>query len=198
MRTCCPASRYLPPSHRIPINPQASQYFPSFLMPALKNIAAIAKGMSITFMDCARVGGVQVLAQSEMEKRPWSAPFSPRTQSASASPPPGGGDAPELEKQQLRSRRPPFAIRSLRYLNGRTLSPFPTEAEYSGQQSHSRGASGQPQRLNQTRANGIPLSESISQRHAAHHQLAAVAIDLCPFGNPFVQALPEFYLGDNG
>src|ERR1022692_3339845 len=41
--------------------------------------------------------------------RPWSAPSSPRTQSVSASPPPGGGDAPEPERQPLRSRRTPFA-----------------------------------------------------------------------------------------
>src|SRR5271157_5953505 len=41
--------------------------------------------------------------------RPWSAPSSPRTQSVSASPPPGGGDAPELEKQPRRSRRTPSA-----------------------------------------------------------------------------------------
>src|ERR1035438_4373326 len=41
--------------------------------------------------------------------RPWSAPSSPRTQSASASPPPGGGDAPEPETLPLRSRRTPFA-----------------------------------------------------------------------------------------
>src|ERR1035437_8066108 len=41
--------------------------------------------------------------------RPWSAPSSPRTQSVSASPPPGGGDAPELEKQPPRSRRTPSA-----------------------------------------------------------------------------------------
>src|ERR1039457_5478183 len=37
--------------------------------------------------------------------RPWSAPSSPSTQSVSASPPPGGGDAPESERQPLRSRR---------------------------------------------------------------------------------------------
>src|ERR1039457_5508538 len=47
--------------------------------------------------------------------RPWSAPSSPRTQSVSASPPPGGGDAPEPERQPLRSRRTPFA-------SGKTLS----------------------------------------------------------------------------
>src|ERR1035437_5890745 len=41
--------------------------------------------------------------------RPWSAPSSPRTQSVSASPPPGGGDAPEPERQPLRSRRTLFA-----------------------------------------------------------------------------------------
>src|SRR5271157_5297808 len=41
--------------------------------------------------------------------RPWSAPSSPRTQSVSASPPPGGGDAPEPERQPLRSRRTPSA-----------------------------------------------------------------------------------------
>src|SRR5271157_4353843 len=53
--------------------------------------------------------------------RPWSAPSSPRTQSVSASPPPGGGAAPELEKQPLRSRRTPSA-------NGKTplaASPVP-------------------------------------------------------------------------
>src|ERR1039457_3312655 len=41
--------------------------------------------------------------------RPWSAPSSPRTQSVSASPPPGGGDAAEPERQLLRSRRTLFA-----------------------------------------------------------------------------------------
>src|SRR5664279_2599425 len=41
--------------------------------------------------------------------RPWSAPSSPRTQSVSASPPPVGGDAPDPERQPLRSRRTPFA-----------------------------------------------------------------------------------------
>src|SRR5271157_4131022 len=41
--------------------------------------------------------------------RPWSAPSSPRTQSVSASPPPGGGDAPAPERQPRRSRRTPFA-----------------------------------------------------------------------------------------
>src|ERR1022692_3907771 len=53
--------------------------------------------------------------------RPWSAPSSPRTQSASASPPPGGGDAPEPERQPPRSRRTPSA-------SGRTpsaASPVP-------------------------------------------------------------------------
>src|SRR5712691_3280387 len=41
--------------------------------------------------------------------RPWSGPSSPRTQSVSVSPPPGDGDAPQPEKQPLRSRRTPFA-----------------------------------------------------------------------------------------
>src|SRR5260370_30470098 len=41
--------------------------------------------------------------------RPWSVPSSPRTQSVSASPPPVGGDAPEPERQPLRSRKTPFA-----------------------------------------------------------------------------------------
>src|SRR5271165_6533520 len=41
--------------------------------------------------------------------RPWSAPSSPRTQSVSASPPPGGGDAPAPERPPLRSRRTPSA-----------------------------------------------------------------------------------------
>src|SRR5271166_5178848 len=41
--------------------------------------------------------------------RPWSAPSSPRTQSVSASPPPGGGDVPAPERQPPRSRRTPFA-----------------------------------------------------------------------------------------
>ena len=41
--------------------------------------------------------------------RPWSAPSSPRTQSVSASPPPGGGAAPATERQPLRSRRTPSA-----------------------------------------------------------------------------------------
>src|ERR1035437_8161541 len=36
--------------------------------------------------------------------RPWSAPSSPRTQSVSASPPPGGEDAPLIGRQPLRSR----------------------------------------------------------------------------------------------
>src|SRR5580692_5171017 len=40
--------------------------------------------------------------------RPWSAPSFPSTQSVSA-PPPGGEDAPEPERQPLRSRRTPFA-----------------------------------------------------------------------------------------
>src|SRR5208283_5206353 len=47
--------------------------------------------------------------------RPWSAPSSPRTQSVSASPPPGGGGALEPERLRLCSRRIPFA-------SGRTLS----------------------------------------------------------------------------
>src|SRR5882724_5224128 len=42
-------------------------------------------------------------------RRPWSAPSSPRTRSVSASPPPGGGDAPETEKPRLRSRTVPSA-----------------------------------------------------------------------------------------
>src|SRR6266571_6876614 len=46
--------------------------------------------------------------------RPWSAPSSPRTQSVSASPPLGGGDALEPERLPPRSRRTPFA-------SGRTL-----------------------------------------------------------------------------
>src|SRR5271165_4646862 len=41
--------------------------------------------------------------------RPWSAPSSPRTQFVSASPPPGAGDAPEPERQPLRSRTTPSA-----------------------------------------------------------------------------------------
>src|SRR5215469_18294963 len=45
--------------------------------------------------------------------RPWSAPSSPRTRSVSASPPLGAGDALEIEKRRLRSRRTPSA-------NGRT------------------------------------------------------------------------------
>src|SRR5438270_7487049 len=40
---------------------------------------------------------------------PWSAPSSPRTQSASASPRLGGGDALEPERLPPRSRRTPFA-----------------------------------------------------------------------------------------
>src|SRR5271157_5874628 len=46
---------------------------------------------------------------AQREPRPWSAPSSPRTRSVSASPPPGGGDAPEPERQLLRSRRTPSA-----------------------------------------------------------------------------------------
>src|SRR5580693_1812190 len=41
--------------------------------------------------------------------RPWSVPSSPRTQSVSAFPPPGGGDALEPERLPPRSRRTPFA-----------------------------------------------------------------------------------------
>src|SRR6266496_2473679 len=41
--------------------------------------------------------------------RPWSAPSSPRTQSASVSPPPGGEDAPSFGRQPPRSRRILFA-----------------------------------------------------------------------------------------
>src|SRR5579859_5471437 len=37
--------------------------------------------------------------------RPWSAPSSPRTQSVSVSPPPGGEDAPSLGRRPFRSRR---------------------------------------------------------------------------------------------
>src|SRR5215469_13669345 len=37
--------------------------------------------------------------------RPWSAPSSPRTQSVSVSPPPGGEDAPSIGTRPLRSRR---------------------------------------------------------------------------------------------
>src|SRR6202158_6297394 len=37
--------------------------------------------------------------------RPWSAPSSPGTQSASASPPPGGEDVPVFGRRPLRSRR---------------------------------------------------------------------------------------------
>src|SRR5208337_2284595 len=36
---------------------------------------------------------------------PWFAPSSPRTQSVSASPPPGGGDVPGAGRRQRRSRR---------------------------------------------------------------------------------------------
>src|SRR5580658_8810047 len=43
------------------------------------------------------------------EPRSWSALSFPRTQSVSASPPPGGGDAPEPGRQPLRSRRTLFA-----------------------------------------------------------------------------------------
>src|SRR5215469_5631178 len=46
--------------------------------------------------------------------RPWSEPSSPRTRSVSASPPLGGGVAPETEKRRLRSRTVPSA-------SGRTL-----------------------------------------------------------------------------
>src|SRR6266852_6291789 len=41
--------------------------------------------------------------------RPWSAPSSPRTQSVSVSPPPGGEDARSLGRRPLRSRRTLFA-----------------------------------------------------------------------------------------
>src|SRR5258708_40065793 len=47
--------------------------------------------------------------------RPWSAPSSPRTQSVSVSPPPGGEDAPSSGRRPPRSRRTLFA-------NGRTPS----------------------------------------------------------------------------
>src|SRR6202158_6613945 len=41
--------------------------------------------------------------------RPWSAPSSPRTQSVSVSPPPGGEDVPAFGRRPLRSRRTLFA-----------------------------------------------------------------------------------------
>src|SRR5882724_11408121 len=41
--------------------------------------------------------------------RPWSAPSSPRTQSVSVSPPPGGEDVPAPGMPPLRSRRTLFA-----------------------------------------------------------------------------------------
>src|SRR3989442_9016865 len=47
--------------------------------------------------------------------RPWFALSSPRTRSVSASPPPGGGDAPGTEGRPLRFRRTPSA-------SGRTQS----------------------------------------------------------------------------
>src|SRR5947209_4062905 len=43
------------------------------------------------------------------EPRPWSAPSSPRTQSVSVSPPPGGEDVPAFGRRPLRSRRTLFA-----------------------------------------------------------------------------------------
>src|SRR5271169_6260240 len=57
--------------------------------------------------------------------RPWSAPSSPRTQSVSASPPPGGGDAPEPERQPLRSRRTPFASGRTPSASGPVLHTVP-------------------------------------------------------------------------
>src|SRR5271157_5280137 len=66
--------------------------------------------------------------------RPWSAPSSPRTQSVSASPPPGGGDAPATERQPLRSRRTPSANGRTRLAAGPvphtspTLAPCPKDA----------------------------------------------------------------------
>src|SRR6266496_1554327 len=59
------------------------------------------------------------------ELRPWSAPSSPRTQFVSAFPPPGGGDAPEPERQPLRSRRTPFASGRTPLAAGRVLHTGP-------------------------------------------------------------------------
>src|SRR2546427_10586475 len=60
--------------------------------------------------------------------RPWSGPSSPRTQSASASPPPGGGDAPDPETQPLRSRRTPFASCRTPSASGSVLHTVPKRA----------------------------------------------------------------------
>src|ERR1039457_4054463 len=48
--------------------------------------------------------------------RPWSAPSFPRTQSVSASPPPGGEDVPAFGRQLLRSRRTPSASGKTRWV----------------------------------------------------------------------------------
>src|ERR1035437_2472959 len=57
--------------------------------------------------------------------RPWSAPSFPSTQSASASPPPSGGDAPEPERQPLRSRSTPFASGRTPSVSGSVLHTDP-------------------------------------------------------------------------
>src|SRR6266700_1131850 len=48
--------------------------------------------------------------------RPWSAPSSPRTQSAFVSPPPGGEDVPSFGRRPLRSRRTLFASGTTRWV----------------------------------------------------------------------------------
>src|SRR5580658_1415594 len=62
--------------------------------------------------------------------RPWSAPSSPRTQSVSAFPPPGGGDAPEPERQPLRSRRTPSASGRTPSASDSVLHITPKPASY--------------------------------------------------------------------
>src|SRR3984957_21018288 len=71
---------------------------------------------------------------AQPEPRPWSAPSSPRTRSASASPPLGGGDALETEKRRLRSRtvpsasgRTPLGARPVLHITPR-LAPYPQDA----------------------------------------------------------------------
>src|SRR5271167_1640230 len=56
---------------------------------------------------------------------PWSATSSPSTQSVSAFPPPGGGDAPEPEKQPLRSQRTLFASGRIPSASGSVLHTGP-------------------------------------------------------------------------
>src|SRR5258708_1311917 len=64
------------------------------------------------------------------EPRLWSAPSSPRTQSVSASPQAGGGDAPVPERHPLRSRRTLFANGTTPSASGSVLHTDPKPAPY--------------------------------------------------------------------